>query len=413
MSTTADVRGEMMVNCDAAERMKNLPFSGIRKMMEKATKMEQAGERVIHLEIGRPDFDTPERIKRAAAESLAQGHVFYTSNYGTPELRSAIADRMREKNRVAYDPSEVLVTVGVGEGTFAGMAAFLNPGDEVLVPNPVWLNYIHVPEFLGAVPSTYSLKEENDYQVDLDELESRITSRTKMLVIVDPSNPTGGVFSRETLERLAETAEKHNLLVLSDEIYEQLVYDGAEHVSMASLPGMKERTITLGGMSKAYSMTGWRLGYMCAPRKVIQACVRVHQYTITCAPSFVQDASVIALRECDADVESMRREYRRRKDYVVKALNAIEGISCNNPKGAFYIFVNVKSLGRSSAEVAEYMLDHAKVALVPGSAFGSEGEGYLRLSYAAAYDELVEACARIGEAVTRLREARGTTPRLS
>ncbi len=403
MSTTADGREETTVNYAAAERMNSLPFSGIRKMMEKATKMQQAGERVIHLEIGRPDFDTPERIKRAADESLAQGHVFYTSNYGTPELRSTIADKMLEKNQVRYDPSEVLVTVGVGEGTFAGMAAFLNPGDEVLVPNPVWLNYIHVPESLGAVPSTYSLKEENDYQVDFAELESKITSRTKMLVIVDPSNPTGGVFSRETLERLAETARKHDLLVLSDEIYERLVYDGVEHVSIASLPGMKERTITLGGMSKAYSMTGWRLGYLCAPREIVQACVRIHQYTVTCAPSFVQDASVVALRECDEDVEAMRREYQRRKDYVVKAINAIDGLSCNNPKGAFYVFVNVKSLGRSSAEVAEYMLDHAKVALVPGSAFGSEGEGYLRLSYAAAYEEVVEACERIEKAVKELR----------
>lgn len=403
MSTTADGREETTVNYVAAERMNSLPFSGIRKMMEKATKMQQAGERVIHLEIGRPDFDTPERIKRAATESLAQGHVFYTSNYGTPELRSTIADKMLEKNQVRYDPSEVLVTVGVGEGTFAGMAAFLNPGDEVLVPNPVWLNYIHVPESLGAVPSTYSLKEENDYQVDFAELESKITSRTKMLVLVDPSNPTGGVFSRETLDRLAETARKHDLLVLSDEIYERLVYDGVEHVSIASLPGMKERTITLGGMSKAYSMTGWRLGYLCAPREIVQACVRVHQYTVTCAPSFVQDASVVALRECDEDVEAMRREYQRRKDYVVKAINAIDGLSCNNPKGAFYVFVNVKSLGRSSAEVAEYMLDHAKVALVPGSAFGSEGEGYLRLSYAAAYEELVEACERIEKAVQELR----------
>lgn len=403
MSTTADGREETTVNYAAAERMNSLPFSGIRKMMEKATKMQQAGERVIHLEIGRPDFDTPERIKRATDESLAQGHVFYTSNYGTPELRTAIADKMREKNRVGYDPSEVLVTVGVGEGTFAGMAAFLNPGDEVLVPNPVWLNYIHVPESLGAVPSTYSLKEENDYQVDFAELESKITSRTKMLVLVDPSNPTGGVFSRETLDRLADTARKHDLLVLSDEIYERLVYDGVEHVSIASLPGMKERTITLGGMSKAYSMTGWRLGYLCAPCEIVQACVRIHQYTVTCAPSFVQDASVVALRECDEDVEAMRREYQRRKDYVVKAINAIDGLSCNNPKGAFYVFVNVKSLGRSSAEVAEYMLDHAKVALVPGSAFGSEGEGYLRLSYAAAYEELVEACERIEKAVQELR----------
>lgn len=366
--------------------------------------MQQAGERVIHMEIGRPDFDTPEKIKKAACDSLAKGNVFYTSNYGTPELRKAIPEWELEKNHVAYDPSEVLVTVGVGEGTYASMAAFLEEGDEVLVPNPVWLNYIHVPSSLGAKPVTYHLKEENNYQIDLEELESKITDRTRMIVIVDPSNPTGGVFFRETLERLAEIAVRHDLLVLSDEIYEQLVYDGAGHISIASLPGMKERTITLSGCSKAYSMTGWRLGYMCAPKEIIQACVRVHQYTITCASSFVQEAAVTALKECDEDVEAMRREYQRRKDYVVKALNEIDGISCNNPKGAFYIFVNIKKLGKTSMEMAEYLLETAKVALVPGSAFGNGGEGYLRISYACGYEELTEACDRIKTAVEALRK---------
>ncbi len=392
------------MNYKTAKRMDSLPFSGIRAVMEKATNMQQAGERVIHMEIGRPDFDTPEKIKKAACDSLAKGNVFYTSNYGTPELRKAIAEWELEKNHVAYDPSEVLVTVGVGEGTYASMAAFLEEGDEVLVPNPVWLNYIHVPSSLGAKPVTYHLKEENNYQIDLEELESKITDRTRMIVIVDPSNPTGGVFSRETLERLAEIAVRHDLLVLSDEIYEQLVYDGAEHISIASLPGMKERTITLSGCSKAYSMTGWRLGYMCAPKEIIQACVRVHQYTITCASSFVQEAAVTALKECDEDVEAMRREYQRRKDYVVKALNEIDGISCNNPKGAFYIFVNIKKLGKTSMEMAEYLLDTAKVALVPGSAFGDGGEGYLRISYACGYEELTEACDRIKTAVEALRK---------
>ncbi len=392
------------MNYKTAKRMDSLPFSGIRAVMEKATKMQQAGERVIHMEIGRPDFDTPEKIKKAAYDSLAKGNVFYTSNYGTPELRKAIAEWEQEKNHVAYDSSEVLVTVGVGEGTYASMAAFLEEGDEVLVPNPVWLNYLHVPSSLGAKPVTYNLKEENDYQIDMEELESKITDRTRMIVIVDPSNPTGSVFSRETLERLAEIAIRHDLLVLSDEIYEQLVYDGAEHISIASLPGMKERTITLSGCSKAYSMTGWRLGYMCAPKEIIQACVRVHQYTITCASSFVQEAAVTALKECDEDVEAMRREYQRRKDYVVKALNEIDGISCNNPRGAFYIFVNIKKLGKTSMEMAEYLLETAKVALVPGSAFGDGGEGYLRISYACSYEDLTEACERIKAAVEALRK---------
>ena len=384
--------------------MECLPFSGIRAVMEKATKMQQAGEKVIHMEIGRPDFDTPQKIKDAAYKSLENGNVFYTSNYGTPAIRKAIADWENKRNHVDYDASNVLVTVGVGEATYAAMAAFLEDGDEVLVPNPVWLNYIHVPNSLGATPITYSLKEENNFQIDFEELESKITERTKMIVIVDPSNPTGGVFSEETLEKLADIAIKNDLLVISDEIYEQLTYDVTKHICIASLPGMKERTIKLGGFSKAYSMTGWRLGYMCAPEEVIKACVRVHQYTITCASSFVQEAAITALKDCDDDVEAMRKEYQRRKDYVVKALNEIDGISCNNPQGAFYIFMNIKELGKSSMEMAEYLLETAKVAMVPGSAFGSEGEGYIRLSYACSYDELVEACARIKDAVEALRK---------
>ena len=386
-----------------AKRMEYLPFSGIRAVMEKATKMQQAGEKVIHLEIGRPDFDTPKKIKDAAYESLNAGHVFYTSNYGTPALRKEIAKWENEHHNVNYETSEVLVTVGVGEATYASMAAFLEEGDEVLVPNPVWLNYIHVPSSLGATPVTYSLKEENDYQIDFEELESKITEKTKMIVVVNPSNPTGGIFSRKTLKKLSEIAIRNDLLVVSDEIYSQLVYDGAEHVSIASIPGMKERTITLGGFSKAYSMTGWRLGYMCAPEGIISACVRVHQYTITCASSFVQDAAIVALNECADDVEAMRQEYQRRKDFMVKALNDIDGISCNNPQGAFYIFVNVNSLGMTSMEVAEYLLEHAKVALVPGSAFGSEGEGYLRISYSCSYEDLQEAAKRIREAVAELK----------
>ena len=387
----------------ASDRMNSLPFSGIRAVMEKATQMQQAGENIIHMEIGRPDFDTPEKIKAAAAKSLAEGHVFYTSNYGTPAVRKAIADYELRKNGIDYDPSEVMVTIGVSEATYAAMAGFLNPGDEILVPNPVWLNYIHVPNSLGAVPVTYSLVEKNNFQIDFDELESKITEKTKMIVIVDPSNPTGGVFSAETMEKLAQIAVKYDLLVISDEIYEQLVYDGEKHISIASLPGMKERTIKLGGVSKAYSMTGWRLGYMCAPKEIIAVCVRMHQYNVTCASSFVQDATVTALTECDDDVEAMRLEYQRRKDYVIKALNAIDGISTNDPKGAFYIFVNIKEQGLTSMEMAEYLLEEAKVAMVPGSAFGSEGEGYLRISYACSYENLVKACDRIKTAVEKLK----------
>ena len=386
-----------------AKRMEALPFSGIRAVMEKANAMQAAGENIIHLEIGRPDFDTPEKIKKAAEESLKQGHVFYTSNYGTPALRQAIAEWENAHNGVNYEAANVMVTIGVSEATWCAMDAYLEAGDEVLVPNPVWLNYIHVPTALGAKPVTYSLKEENDFQIDFEELESKITERTKMIVVVDPSNPTGGVFSRETMERLAQICVKHNLIAISDEIYEQLLYDGEKHTSLASLPGMAERTIKLGGFSKAYSMTGWRIGYLCAPKEIISAVVRVHQYTVTCASSFVQDASVTALKECDDDVEAMRAEYQKRKDYMVKELNSIEGISSNHPTGAFYIFVNIKKLGKTSMEMAEYLLEHAKIALVPGSAFGSEGEGYLRISYATSMEQLVEACSRLRKAIADLQ----------
>lgn len=386
-----------------ASRMEALPFSEIRVMMERATKMQKNGEDVIHMEIGRPDFDTPEVIKQAANTALANGNVFYTSNYGTPELRQAIADKLKRDNGIDYKAEEILVTIGVGEGTYAAVAAFTEPGDEILVPDPVWLNYIHVPHFFGAVPVSYKLREENDYQIDLNEIEGLITPKTKMLVINTPGNPTGVVQSRETLEKLADIAKKHNLIVVSDEIYEKLVYDGAKHVSIAALPGMKERTITLNGFSKCYSMTGWRLGYAAAPVEFIKAMVRVHAYINTCAPSFVQEAGITALEKAEPDVQEMVKEYQRRRDYAVSAINAIDGLSCKTPGGAFYIFVNIKSLGKTSAEMADYLLDHAKIAAVPGSAFGPQGEGYIRLSYACSYERIVEAMDRLKKAVAELK----------
>ncbi len=386
-----------------ASRMEALPFSEIRVMMEKATQMQKKGEDVIHMEIGRPDFDTPEVIKQAANTALANGNVFYTSNYGTPELRQAIADKLKRDNNIDYKAEEILVTIGVGEGTYAAVAAFTEPGDEILVPDPVWLNYIHVPHFFGAVPVSYALKEENDYQIDLDQIESLITPKTKMLVINTPGNPTGVVQSMETLEKLAEIAKKHNLIVVSDEIYEKLVYGEARHISIASLPGMKERTITLNGFSKCYSMTGWRLGYVAAPVEFIKAMVRVHQYINTCAPSFVQEAGITALEKAEPDVQEMVKEYQRRRDYAVSAINAIDGLSCKTPGGAFYIFVNIKALGKTSAEMADCLLETAKIAAVPGSAFGPQGEGYIRLSYACSYERIVEAMERLKAAVAQLK----------
>lgn len=387
-----------------ASRMDRMAPSGIRKVNEKALAMERCGEKVIHFEIGRPDFDTPEYIKKAAIESLNAGNVFYTSNFGTMELRQAIADKLKRENGIDYKATEILVTAGLSEAVFAVLATILEEGDELLVPDPVWLNYINVPNLLNAVPVTYELKEENGYQLDLDEIKSKITPKTRAIVIVTPNNPTGGVLSQETLEGLAKIVIENDLLVISDEVYERLIYDGEKHVSIASLPGMKERTFTMNGMSKAYSMTGWRLGYVAAPEEYIAVINKFHQHNTTCAVSFGQAAAVIALRDEGDEVRKMVKEYQRRRDYAVKAINEIDGISCLKPRGAFYIFINCKSLGMKSAELADYLLENAKIALVPGDVFGPGGEGYLRMSFANSYENIVEGCKRLSEAVATLRK---------
>ena len=394
----------MRMNYHIAARMDRMAPSGIRKVNEKALAMERAGERVLHFEIGRPDFDTPEYIKKAANQALAQGKVHYTSNFGMMELRQAIADKLKRENHIDYKASEVLVTVGLSEAVFAVLATLLDEGDEILVPDPVWLNYINVPNLLGARAVTYSLKEENDYQMDFGEIRAKITPRTRAVVIVTPNNPTGGVLEEDVLKELASIVQEHDLMVIADEIYERLVYDGCKHVSIASLPGMKERTFTMNGMSKAYAMDGWRLGYVAAPEEYITAMNKFHQHNTTCAPSFVQAAAIAALTQEGDEVKEMVKEYQRRRDYAVQAINDIDGISCLCPKGAFYIFINCKQLGKTSAELSQYFLEEAKIALVPGDVFGPGGEGYLRMSFAASYESIVEGCGRLKEAVENLKK---------
>lgn len=387
-----------------AERKERLVPSGIRKMNEKALAMERAGEPVIHFEIGRPDFDTPDYIKKACIDSIDDGDVFYTSNYGTTELREAIANKLQSQNGIAYKPSEIIVTVGLTEAIFNVLCSILNEGDEILIPDPVWMNYLNVPKLLGAVPVSYHLLEENDFQIDMDEIRRQITDRTKAIVIVTPNNPTGGVLSEENLRELAEIAVEHDIMVLADEVYERLLYDDAKHVSIGSLPGMKERTITLNGFSKTYSMTGWRLGYAAAPESLIAVLNKIHQHNTTCATSFVQKAAVTALQDEKEEVNDMVREYKRRRDYAVHAINDMKGISCRCPKGAFYIFINIKKLGKSSAELAEYLLSEAKLAFVPGDVFGPEGEGYLRMSFAGSYENIVEGCDRLKKAIDSITQ---------
>ena len=387
-----------------AARMNRMAPSGIRKVNEKALAMERAGERVLHFEIGRPDFDTPEYIKRAAEQALADGKVHYTSNFGLMELRQAIADKLKRENNVDYTASEVLVTVGLSEAVFAVLATILEEGDEILVPDPVWLNYINVPNLLGAKAVTYGLTEETGFQMNLEEVKAKITPKTRAIVIITPNNPTGGVLSEDVLKELAEIAVSNDLMVISDEVYERLVYDGAKHISIASLPGMKERTFTMNGMSKAYAMDGWRLGYVAAPEEYILAMNKFHQHNTTCAPNFVQVAAIAALNEEGDEVKEMVKEYQRRRDYAVKAINEIPGLHCECPKGAFYIFINCQSLNMKSADLSAYLLEEAKIALVPGDVFGPGGEGYLRMSFANSYENVVEGCAQLKKGVEQLQQ---------
>ena len=387
-----------------SDRVRNVTVSGIRAIAEKVIRMEQEGRRIIHFEVGRPDFDTPEYIKKAACDALNAGDVFYTGNMGKPELRREIAKKLLRENGLSYVEDEILVTAGLSEAVFDILTSVLNEGDEILVPDPVWVGYRNIPGLCGAKVVTYTLYEETQYQPDVDEIRDKITDKTKAIVLITPNNPTGSILHEETLRKIAKLAMEKDILVISDEIYERLIYDGEKHFSIASIPGMKERTLTLNGMSKTFSMTGWRLGYIAGPKEIIAMINRVHQYSMVCAPSFVQTAGIAALRDEKDEVQAMVDEYKRRRDYAVAAINATPGISCVMPKGAFYIFINCTKLGKSGYEIVEYLLEKEGIALVPGEAFGEVGKGYVRMSYANSYENIVEGCRRLAEGVKAMQE---------
>ena len=372
--------------------------SGIRKINEKTIQMEREGKRVYHFELGRPDFDTPKVVKDATIKSIENGDVFYTSNFGIMELREAVAEKLRKENNLNYSAKEVLITAGASEAIYDTYSLILEEGDEILLPNPCWPNYINAAHIMNAVPVSYSLEEENDFQIDFDELEKLVTEKTKAIVIINPSNPIGSMLTKETLEKLAEFSKEKDLLVISDEIYEQIVYGNKEHFSMASIDGMKERTITINGFSKTYSMTGFRLAYIAAPEEYIRVLNTIHQHNTSCATSFVQHGGITALKEAEEDVKKMVEEYKRRRDYIVEKVNSIDGLSLNSPDGAFYAFINVKGVGVSAEEFCEYLLDEECVAVVPGNIFGSAGEGFVRLSYASSYEDIVEGLNRMEKA---------------
>lgn len=386
-----------------ADRMGSIPFSGIRKVFEEVARLEREGENIIHLNIGRPDFDTPTHIKEAAKRALDEGKVHYASNYGIPELREAVAQKLERENGLSFDPAtEIIVTVGTNEAIFITMMGLLNPGDEVMIPDPCWLHYFYCAQMAGAKPISVPLREENGFKPHIDDIRSRITSRTRMVVINTPSNPTGSVCSLEFLEELAQIAREKDLFVLSDEIYEKMVYEESQHFSIGSFPEMRERTITANGFSKIYSMTGWRLGYAAADREVISALIRIHQYTTVCATSFAQWGAVDALTGPQTEADMMVREFDRRRNLVYGALEKMPGINVVKPLGAFYIFPNIKNLGKTSEELAKYLLQEAKIAVVPGSVFGEYGSDFIRISYANSYENLEIAMARMEEAISRI-----------
>jgi len=385
-----------------ANRMESIPFSGIRTIFEEVTRREKAGEKIIHLNIGRPDFDTPAHIKEAAKKALDEKKVHYSSNYGIPPLTQALADKLQQDNQMSYAPSEIIVTVGGNEAVFMAMMGLLDSGDEVLIPDPCWLNYFYCVQMAGAVPISVPAKEEHQFTPHIDDFRSRITDKTKMIVINTPNNPTGAVYSAEFLAELAQLAVEKDLYVLSDEIYEKMVYDGHRHVSFGSLAGMKERTVTVSGFSKNYSMTGWRLGFVAASPDAISAMVRIHQYVTICATSFAQWGAVAALTGPQDDVHHMVGEFDKRGALVSSALQEMPGIQVSKPAGAFYIFPSIKETGKSSQEMAQYLLDEAKIAVVPGHVFGDFGEGYIRLSYANSYENLEMALSNMSAALKKL-----------
>ncbi len=373
-----------------ARRIVAVPPSGIRRFFDIAATMDD----VISLGIGEPDFVTPEPILKAGIASLGSGETHYTSNSGILELRQSLAKHWDHHYAIQYDPeTEVLVTVGVSEALYLALTAIINPGDQVIVPTPCFVSYQPEVVFAGGEPITLKTRVEDDFQVRGDQVEALITPKTKALLIGYPNNPTGAVMSRERLMEIAQVAEKHDLLVISDEIYDRLVY-GHEHISFASLPGMRERTITLSGFSKDYAMTGWRIGFAAAPAPILAAMRKIHQYTIMSAPTTAQIAAIEALHSGEEYVQQMVQEYDRRRRLIVDGLNEL-GLTTFEPRGAFYAFPSIKASGMNDETFAETLLQEQRVAVVPGNAFGADGQ-FVRCSYATAYEKIEEALDRIG-----------------
>ena len=389
---------ETTVRQRLSDRVRAVPPSGIRKFFDVIATMPD----VISLGVGEPDFNTPPQVVEEGVRSLRSGRTHYTSNYGTLELRRAVSSQFDRLYGMRYDPeTEICITVGASEALAVAMAAIIDPGDEVLLHEPSYVAYLPAILFNGGVPSYVSTDASDGFALSAAEVESAITPRTKVLFLGYPCNPTGAVLSEDKLRALADLAVRHDLLVVSDEIYDRLVYGGHRHVPIATLPGMRDRTITIGGFSKAYAMTGWRVGYVCAPQDILEGILKVHQYEIMSAPTTAQDAALVAIKSAEPDVERMVREYDRRRQMFVAGLNAI-GLTAGDPKGAFYAFPSIRSTGLTSEEFSERLLYEHKVAVIPGSAFGPSGEGHVRATLATNYEDLEEALVRIRRFVESL-----------
>ena len=382
-----------------AERVINIPPSGIRKFFDVVNEMDDA----ISLGVGEPDFDTPWHIREEGIYSLEKGRTFYTSNAGLKELKVEICNYLKRRFDLEYDfAHEVLVTVGGSEAIDIALRAMIDPGDEVLIPQPSYVSYEPCAVLADAVPVFINLKAENQFRLTAQELRDAITDKTKVLVLPFPNNPTGAIMERKDLEAIAEVILEKDLFVISDEIYSELTY-GRDHVSIAQIPGMKERTILINGFSKSYAMTGWRLGYACGPRLILDQMLKIHQFAIMCAPTTSQYAAVEAMKNGDRDVQEMREAYNQRRRYLMYAFRQM-GLPCFEPYGAFYVFPCIKEFGLTSDEFALRFLQEEKVAVVPGTAFGECGEGYIRISYAYSLENLKLAIGRLADFVKRLKE---------
>ena len=381
-----------------SDKIVSIEPSGIRKFFDIVNEMKDA----ISLGVGEPDFDTPWHIREEGIYSLERGRTFYTSNAGLKELKEEIAAYLDRRFDLPYDPGhEIVVTIGGSEAIDAAFRAMLNPGDEVLLPQPSYVSYEPCIVLADGVPVSIALREEDGFKLTKELLLGAITDKTKILVMPFPNNPTGAIMTKEDLEEIVDVIIEKDLFVISDEIYSELTY-GSNHVSIASFPGMKERTIVINGFSKSYAMTGWRLGYACGPRVIMDQILKIHQYAIMCAPTTSQYAAVSALKKGDADVERMRTAYNQRRNYLMRRFDKM-GLQCFEPFGAFYVFPSIKEFGLTSEEFATRLLQQEKVAVVPGIAFGTSGEGYVRISYAYSIEDLKEALERVEHFINRLR----------